>query len=128
MTALSTSFARGRAALIALAMGATAVVALPAPAMAQSFSFDFEISGGGADFSWSHDRRGKRVKRDCLSNNEIRRGLRRLDFEDIRIVDRDGKWVTVIAEYDPNNKRYRMEINSCTGRVTDIERVRRNRY
>jgi hypothetical protein len=124
VTLLSSLIARGRSVAVALALGATAVTAMPAPALAQNFTFDFEIRGGGADFSWGTDRRGRRIKRDCLTNSEVRRGLRRLDFEDIRFIDRRGRRVTVIAQYDPNNRWYEMNINTCTGRVTDIERVR----
>lgn len=105
-------------------LGALGFVAAPAPAMAQSFSFSFGIEGGGTNFSWSKDRYGKRVKRDCLTNNEIVRGLRRLDFEDVRFLDRRGNRVSVVAEYDPNNRLYKLKINRCSGKVTDIERVR----
>jgi hypothetical protein len=124
VTLLSSLLKRGRSVAIALALGATAITAMPAPAVAQNFSFDFQIQGGGSNFSWGTDRRGRRVKRDCLTNNEVRRGLRRLDFEDIQFLDRRGRRVTVIAQYDPNNRWYQMDINTCTGRVTDIERIR----
>jgi hypothetical protein len=127
VTLLSSLLTRGRTAAVALVLGATAVTAMPAPAMAQSFKFDFQINGGGADYSWGYDRRGKRIKRDCLNRDEIRRGLRRLDFENIRFVDESRRRVRVIAEYDPNNRLYSMEIHRCSGKVTDIERVRRGR-
>ena len=127
LISLSSLITRGRGVLVALALGATAITAMPAPAVAQSFRFDFQINGGGSDYSWGYDRRGKRVKRDCLSTNEIRRGLRRLDFEDIRFIDKRGRRVTVVAEYDPNNRLYSMVVHTCSGKVTDIERVRRDR-
>jgi hypothetical protein len=122
---LATLKARGRAIVVALALAAAAITAMPAPAMAQNFSFDFGISGGEGNFSFGIGRDGVRIKRDCLTNNEIRRGLRRSGWSDIRFIDRSGNRVRVIAEWDGNGRDYSMRINRCTGRVTDIERVRR---
>ena len=116
---------RGRAALIALTLAAASITAMPAPAMAQNFSFDFGISGGQGNFSFGIGQGGVRIKRDCLTNNEIRRGLRRSGWSDIRFIDRSGNRVRLIAEWDGNGRDYSMRINRCTGRVTDIERVRR---
>ena len=122
---LTTLKTRGRAVLIALALGATAVTAVPAPAMAQTFSFDFGITGGDSRFSFGIGTGGRRIIRDCLTNREIRRGLRRSGWSDIRFIDSSGRRVRVIAEWDDNGRDYRMRINRCTGRVTDIERLRR---
>lgn len=120
---LSNLKSKGRAAVIAVVLGAASITAAPAPVMAQSFSFDFGIGGGGDNFSFELDRRGARIRRDCLSNNEIRRGLRRSGWDDIRFLDRRGNRVTVIAEW--RRADYRLTINRCTGRVTDIDRIRR---
>jgi hypothetical protein len=122
---LTTLKTRGRAAVIALALGAASMTAMPAPAMAQNFSFDFGISGGESNFSFGIGKGGVRIKRDCLTNNEIRRGLRRSGFEDIRFLDRRGNRVSLIAEWDGDGRDYSMRVNRCTGRVSDIERVRR---
>ena len=121
---LSTLKSGARAAVVALSLGAASVLAMPAPAMAQSFSFDFGIGGGGNNFSFSIGKGGKHIRRDCLTNNEVRRGLRRSGWEDIRFVDRRGARVTVIAEWDNTGRDYRITINRCTGRVTDVERLR----
>lgn len=115
----------GRAAIVAVALGAGSLTFAPAPAMAQSFSFDFGIKGGGNSFSFGLNDRGVRFRRDCLTNSEIRRGLRRAGFEDIRFVGQSGRWVRVIAEWDGNGRDYSMRVNRCTGRVIDIKRVRR---
>ena len=125
MTFLNTLKASGRAAVVAVALGAASVVAMPAPVMAQSFNFDFGIGGGGSNFSFSIGRDGVRLRRACLTNDEIRRGLRRQGWEDIRFLDRRGNWVRVIAEWRRNDRTYSMRIDRCSGRVTDIERVRR---
>jgi len=116
---------RGRAVAIALALGATSFAAVPAPAMAQSFNFDFGIRGGDSNFSFGIGRDGVRIRRECLTNNEIRRGLRRAGWDDIRFLDRSGNRLRVIAEW--NGRDYSMRINRCTGRVTDIERLRSRR-
>jgi hypothetical protein len=124
---LTTLKTRGRAVLIALALGATAVTAVPAPAMAQGaqFRFDFGITGGDSNFSFGIGKGGRRIIRDCLTNSEIRRGLRRSGWNDIRFIDSSGIRVRVIAEWDDDGRDYSMRINRCTGRVTDIERLRR---
>lgn len=122
LTRLRTS---GRAAMIAVALAAASITAMPSAAVAQTFRFDFGISGGDGNFAFSIGKGGVRVKRDCLSNSEIRRGLRRSGWSDIRFIDSEGRRVRVIAEWDGNGRDYSMRINRCTGRVTDIERIRR---
>ena len=117
---LSTVMKSGRAAIVAVTLGAATVTALPV--QAQSFSFDFGIRGGGNTFSFGIDD-GRRFRRDCLTNNEIRRGLRRNGFDDIRFLDRRGVRVQVYAEW--GRRAYLLTINRCTGRVVDIDRVRR---
>lgn len=126
---LSTLRKSGRAALVALALGAVSVGAVPftaAPAMAQSgLTFEFGIRGGGDNFSFGIGKRGERIRRDCLTNNEIRRGLHREGFDDIRFLDRRGKHVTLTAEdyrYD-----YRLRVNRCTGAVVILDRDRKYR-
>lgn len=123
---LNTLKSKGRAAAIALALGATSIVGLPAtPAMAQSFSFDFGISGGSETFSFGVGRGGRRVERECLRNNEIRRGLRGAGFYDIEIGNSSRNRVRVLARWEGNGNLYSMRVHRCSGRVTDIERVRR---
>jgi hypothetical protein len=117
---LSSVMRSSRAAIVALTLGATAFTAMPV--QAQSFNFEFGIQGGGNSFSYGFDN-GRRIKRDCLTTNEIRRGLRRAGFDDIRFVDRQGIRVRVIADF--GRRTFSMTINRCTGRVSNIERVRR---
>lgn len=121
-TMLNTVLKSGRAAIVALTLGAATVTALPV--QAQSFSFSFGINGGGSDFAFGL-RDGRKFKRECLTNNEIRRGLRRNGFEDIRFLDRRGVRVKVYAEF--GRRAFILTINRCTGRVIDIDRVRRDR-
>ena len=123
MTILSTVAKSGRAAIIAVTLGAAALSAVPAQAQSgnPSFNFQFGIQGGGDGFSYRFDN-GKRFKRECLTNNEVRRGLQRLGWDDIRFVDRRGVRVKVVADW--GRRTYAMDINKCTGRVTNIERLR----
>ena len=126
MTSVFKTFkAGGRAAAVAVALGAASIVAVPAPVMAQSFNFEFPIAGGEGNFSFGIGRDGVRVRRACMTNNEIRRSLRDEDWSDIRIMGRDGNWVRVAARWDDNDRYYTMRVNRCTGKVRDIERVRR---
>jgi len=128
MTTLVSTFKKsGRAALVALALGAVSVGATSftaAPAMAQNLTFEFGIRGGGDNFSFGIGKGGERIRRDCLTNNEIRRGLRREGFDDIRFLDRRGNRVTVKAE--DRRFDYRLRVNRCTGAVAILDRDRKN--
>lgn len=125
MSKILTTLKRGgRAAVVALALGTVGLTAMPAMAQAPSFNFQFGIGGGGDGFSFELGRDGRHIRRECLTNNEIRRGLRRDGFDDIRFLDRRGSRVTVVAER--GRRDYRISINRCTGRVLDVDRLRRN--
>lgn len=115
----------GRVAVVALALGAAAV-AMPTAAEAQSFSFNFGINGGGSTFSYGL-KSGKRVKRECLSRQEVRRGLRDAGFYDIEFYDQTSKRFELVATWERNDKDYSMKVARCTGEVYDIRRVR-NRF
>lgn len=114
----------GRAALIAVTLGASVFTAMPAQAQSGNpkFNFEFGIQGGGDNFSYRFNN-GKRFKRECLTNQEVRRGLQRLGWDDIRFVDRRGVRVKVVADW--GRRTYAMTINKCTGRVSDVEQLRR---
>jgi hypothetical protein len=113
----------GRAAVVALVLGAASLTSMPAMAQSPSFTFEFGIGGGGEGFSFGTGRRGERIRRDCLTNREIVRGLRRNGFDDIEIVRRRGNRLQIIADY--GRSTYRLTVHRCTGRVTDIDRIRR---
>ena len=122
---LATLKSRGRAAIIALAVSAATITAFPAPAMAQPrFGIEFEFgTGGGSGVQLEFGRE----RRDRLTRRQVREGLEDAGFEDIRFVDQTNRRFVVIAEWDRDNRRYRMKINRYTGEVYDIERVRRRR-
>ncbi|HEY0917923.1 hypothetical protein [Devosia sp.] len=116
----------GKAAALALALGTAAMSAVPTPVLAQSApSFDFRLDLGGNDrgltLRFGNDDR--RV-RHCLTNAEVRRGLRVHGFRNIDIVrERNRNRVEVVASY--GNRWYRLVVNKCTGRVQVLERIRR---
>lgn len=119
---LSTIKKSGRAAIVALSLAAASFTGMPA-AQAQSFNFEFGIQGGGNNFSYGFDR-GRRIQRECLTDREIRRGLERQGWNNVRLVDRRGVRIKVVADW--RRTSYAMTINRCTGRVSDIERLRRS--
>jgi len=118
---LSTLKSSGRAAVVALVLGAAAVTAIPAPAMAQSPSFSFSIDLGGGNLRF---RGGDFDRRVCLTNAQIRRQLRAEGFRNIdirRVLSRNR--VEVVASY--GNRWYLLRVDRCTGAVRIVERLRR---
>lgn len=133
MTSLINTFrTTGRAAAIALVLGASAITA--APAMAQSgqpqFNFQLDLgSGGGASMSMQAPKGRVAVPdhnryRYCLTDREIRRGLAQYGFRDARITREFGRnRVEVVARY--GRDFYSMRVDRCTGEVNRVERMRR---
>jgi hypothetical protein len=128
-TTLSALRKSGRAALVALALGAVSIGTTSftaAPAMAQSsFSFSFGIQGGGDNFSFGVGKRGERYHRSCLTNKEIYRGLRHEGFSDIHFLSRRGNRVIVSAE--DRRWEYRLSVHRCSGKVSILDRDRKAR-
>jgi hypothetical protein len=119
----------GRAAVVALALGGVsfgAASVTATPAVAQNLTFEFGIRGGGDNFSFGVGKRGERFRRDCLTNNEIRHGLYREGFDDIRFLDRRGNRVTLTAE--DYRYQYRLRVDRCTGAVVILDRDRKYRH
>ena len=130
MTLLSTIKTTGRAAIIAVALGATALTAAPAYAQrgggGPSLNFELELGGGGGNFSIQggpNQRHGGGRDFDLfgLSNSQIREGLRDYGFRNVQIGRSLGNnRVRVSARYDGD--WYTMRVNRCTGRVDRVER------
>jgi len=118
---LSTLKRSGRAAVVALVLGAATVTAMPTQAMAQSPSFSFSIDLGGGSLRF---RGGDFSRKFCLSNNQVRRELRKHGFRDIDIVrSLNRNRVEVIARYGRN--WYVLRVDRCSGQVRIVERLRR---
>jgi hypothetical protein len=119
----------GRAAIVALTLGAASITAMPAAqAQTPSFSFNFGLSGQGdpsLSFGVDSGRRGDRnFRRACLGDRQIIRGLRDAGFRDVQIGDDLSRnRVEAFGRY--RNALYSMRVNRCTGAVDRIERLRR---
>jgi hypothetical protein len=130
MTILSTLKSTGRAAILAIALGATALTAAPAYAQrggGPGLSFELNLGGGGGGFSiqgGDSSRRGGGggdFSLFCLSNSQIRSGLRDYGFRNVDIGRSLGNnRVRVTARYDGD--WYSMRVNRCTGRVDQVRR------
>ncbi len=119
-----------RATVVAASFAAS-VVAMPTAALAQpSIDFGIEIGGGGGGgvtFGFGTDGGSFSIGggrcRDPLTRNEIRRGLRRADFEDIEFVSFSDRRATVEAEWDEDNETYRIRIDRCDGEILSIREI-----
>jgi len=131
MTMLSTFRNAGRAAVLALVLAGTAMSAMPAQAAPlqplQGFSLDVKPQGGGPQTKQFNDFKKKQVDPNvffdwCLTDKQIRRGLRSYGFTDIDIVGHQGKnRVRVEAAY--GDWYYSMRINRCSGEVDRIRKL-----
>lgn len=113
-----------RTLMVAALIGGTAITGA-APVQAQSFSFNFGINGGGSSFSYEIGKGGKKFKRDCLTNRELRDGLEDAGFYDVRFIDRNGVRVRLVATWERNDRDYTMNVNKCTGKVSDIRPLKK---
>jgi hypothetical protein len=124
---LSTLKTSGRAAIVAVTLGAAMFTA--APAMAQptpSFNFSFGVGGDGkpsVGFGVNSGRDYDRGDYFCMSDRQIVRSLRDEGYRDIEIGrDLGRNRVGVIAKY--GRSYYSMRVNRCTGEVDRIQKIR----
>jgi hypothetical protein len=129
MTISLSKFKTGaRAALVAASLVAS-VFAMPTAALAQptiDFGIEFGGGNGGITFGFGTDGGSITLGRRCfdrLTRNEIRRGLRRADFEDIVFVSFTDRRATVEAEWDEDNEIYRIRIDRCDGDILSIRKI-----
>jgi|SRR5687768_11191200 len=115
-----------RAALVAVSLAAS-VVAMPTAALAQpDIDFGFGFEGGGVTFGFGTGGGSITLGTRCpdrLTRNEIRRGLRRADFEDIVFISFTNRRATVEAEWDEDNEIYRIRIDRCDGDIISIRQI-----
>jgi hypothetical protein len=122
----------GRAAIIALTLGASTIAVVPA-AQAQSFNFQFGVDGSGKPSvgfgvdSDGYGRPGRPIRPQvCYSDREIIRGIRNEGYRDVQIVrELPRNRLGIIAR--DGRTWYSMRVNQCTGEVDRIERLRRYR-
>ena len=118
----------GRAAVVALTLGASTLAVVPA-AQAQSFNFQFGVDGSGkpsVGFGVDSGRPGRPGgirPQVCYTDREIIRGIRQEGYRDVQIVrELPRNRVGVIAR--DGRTWYSMRVNRCTGEVDRIERLR----
>jgi len=119
----------GRAAVIALTLGASTFAVVPA-AQAQSFNFQFGVDGSGKPSvgfgvdSGERGRPGRPIRPQvCYSEREIIRGIRNEGYRDVQVVRQlPRNRLGVIAR--DGRTWYSMRVNQCTGEVDRIERLR----
>jgi hypothetical protein len=129
--ALSTLKKSGRAALVALAMGAVSMTAMPVQAASEpSFNFQLGIGDNGGVMGFELNKKGsKNFKKwkpikQCLTNRQVERGLEWYGFDDADVVRKLSKSrVLVIAEW--NGRFYSMTVNTCSGEVYNVKRLRK---
>ena len=123
---ISTLKTSGRAAIVALTLGASVLAA--APAAAQSFNFQFGVGPDGkpsVGFGVDSDR-GIYRPQVCLTNRQIIRGIRNEGYRDVQIVEElPRNRVGVIAR--DGRTWYSMRVNRCTGETDRIKRIRNYR-
>jgi hypothetical protein len=128
MTVLNTLRQTGRAAVLAVILAGTALSAVPAQAAPNmgGFSLDVKPQGGGDQKQMQQYKKKGFGPNDffnwCLTDKQIRRGLKNYGFFDVEIVDYLGKnRVRVEAGYD--DWYYSMRINRCSGLVDRIKKL-----
>lgn len=125
---VSTLKKSGRAALIALAMGAVGMTAMPVQAAEPSFNFQLGIGndGGVMGFDLNNKKNYNKYKKikGCLSNNQVERGLEWYGYDEANVVKKlSSSKVLVIAEW--HNKYYSMTVNKCTGEVYNVKKLKK---
>jgi len=103
--------------LCALAIGS-------APAAAQSLDLEFSFGTGGGGNSetqtFGTEKKGKDFAPACLTDRQIKRGLRDYGFEDIAITRQLSRnRVTVEALYE-DDWYYSMRVHRCRGYVDRV--------
>lgn len=125
---LSTMMKSGRAAIVALTLGAATITAMPVQAQSEPrFSFQLDINGGNSAQTFSRgNRHGRIIIDDCLTNRQVERGLRNYGFRNVDVIRSLGRdRVLVVASW--RNKDYVMKVNKCSGRVYDVKRLKKFR-
>ena len=127
---ISTLMKSGRAALMALTLGTVAMTALPAQAASEpSFNFQLGIGNDGGVMGFEFGNKNSRKRgyypiKKCLTDRQVERGLQRYGFDDADVVRKlSNTRVLVVAEW--NRRYYSMNVNKCTGEVSNVKRLRR---
>ncbi|MEQ1771629.1 MAG: hypothetical protein ABL879_17515 [Devosia sp.] len=130
MTMLATFKNTGRAAAIALALGATAFTAMPAQA-APSSSFSLSLNGGGYGNGITFGNGNGSVQLhfgndygyQCYTNSQVEKALGKYGFKQADVVKKlKGDKVLVVARYQ--GTWYEMRVDKCTGKVDKVKKLK----
>lgn len=128
---LSTVMKSGRAAIVALTLGAATITALPAQAQSEpSLNFQLGMGNDGNTMSFGQGQRKRGNDRffidRCLTNSQVERGLRHYGFRNVDVIRNLGRnRVLVVASW--RSRDYSMRVNKCTGEVSNVQRLRKFR-
>lgn len=127
MTVLNTLRQTGRAAVLAVVLAGTVLSSVPAQAAPNMGGFSLEVKPQGGDQKQMQQYKKKGFGPNdffnwCLTDKQIRRGLKAYGFFEVEITDRLSKnRVRVEAGYD--DWYYSMRINRCSGVVDRIKKL-----
>jgi hypothetical protein len=107
----------GRAALVAVTLGAASIAAMPA----QAAQFTIGLNGGGT-FNFGNGNITLQFGQACLTNSQAREGVRNAGYTNVQTVKNLGNNKVVIVG-KKNGKWYQMRVNKCTRVVDRIERI-----
>lgn len=127
MTVLNTLRQTGRAAVLAVVLAGTALSAVPVQAAPNMGGFSLDVKPQGGDQKQMQQYKKKGFGPNdffnwCLTDKQIRKGLKAYGFFEVEITDRLSKnRVRVEAGYD--DWYYSMRINRCSGVVDRIKKL-----
>ena len=125
-TTLKTSL---RAGVVALALAGTAIGGV-VPAQAQSnpsFGFSLNFGNGAPKGGLTLNFGDRDYFKFCLSNSQIRSGLRNKGYRNVDIVRESHRYNLVWVVAQKRGDWYSMRINRCTGKVDRVREIERNR-
>lgn len=107
----------GRAAVVAVTLGAASIAAMPA----QAAQFTIGLNGGGT-FNFGNGNITLQFGQACLTNAQAKEGVRNAGYTQVQIVKNLGNNKVVIVA-KKNGKWWQMRVNKCTRVVDKIQRV-----
>lgn len=113
---MTTPFTRiAKAAIVAVALG-TGAVATAVPVQAQGFTFEFGFGNRG--------RVNPGFPRFCLTEHQLRLAIRDQGYRNVALNVQRGQYIQ--ARGTRGGWVYLLEVNACTGRIVDRDRLRRS--
>lgn len=107
----------GRAAVVAVTLGAASIGAMPA----QAAQFTIGLNGGGT-FQFGNGNITLQFGQACLTSSQVREGVRNAGYTNVQIVKNLGNNKVVVVG-KKNGKWYEMRVNKCTRVVDNIHRI-----